>query len=166
MLSRFSVIGKIGVSLPAEKVLAVVWDLNNVALYEPKVDAVQIEPEAGKKGTYSVEGHFGGIPWGGVFSYDLNGRGFHSEMIQGPSGVRFNGGFVVAPERQDQSTITHYERYQFPPWLSPLVPIIRLYLVWAMRKELRNLAKVIYEKFRPGTRVTTAMPVPVVSRAA
>jgi len=84
--------------------------------------------------------------WRGKFSYEINNRGFHSEMLQGPSGVRVKGGFVVQAEGSHRCQITHYENYRLPHWMSPLTLLIRLYLFLAMKKELRDLADVIQEK--------------------
>jgi len=140
---RVSVIGKVGVGLPAENVLAALWEISNLGDYEPKVDFVRVMPETEMKGRYSAAGRFAGIRWSGRFFYKLNRRGFHSEMVEGPPGVGVYGGFVVKPEGPDRCAITHYERYQFPRWLLPLTVPLRVYLSWTIRKELRNLVKVI-----------------------
>jgi len=138
--------GKISVGAPAEQALAVLWDIQNLKLYEPKADSAQIEPETKTNGTYIVQGRFAGMRWRGKFSYEINDRGFHSEMLQGPSGVQVNGGFAVNSEGAQRCQITHYENYQLPHWMSLLALLIRIYLFWAMKKELRDLADVIQEK--------------------
>jgi len=142
--------GKISVGAPAEQALAVLWDIQNLKLYEPKADSAQVEPETKTNGTYIVQGRFAGMRWRGKFSYEINDRGFHSEMLQGPSGVRVNGGFVVQAEDSRRCQITHYENYRFSHWMSPLSLPIRFYLFWAMKKELRDLADVIQEKNKAG----------------
>jgi hypothetical protein len=145
-MTKMTVTDSIPLGLPAEQALAILWDVKNLRLYEPKVDAMRVEPETEGRGTYAVRGRFAGLPWRGIFSYVLNPRGFHSELLEGPSGVRMNGGFVVTSGRADQCLITHYERYQFTSWLALLAPLIRLYLTWAIKKELRGLAGVISKK--------------------
>jgi hypothetical protein len=149
MTNVVTVTDSIPLGLSAEQALAILWDVKNLSLYEPKVDAMQVEPEAEGRGTYAVRGRFAGLPWRGIFSYVLNPRGFHSELLKGPSGVRMNGGFVVTSGRADKCLITHYERYQFTSWLALLGPLIRLYLTWAIKKELRGLAVVISKKSCP-----------------
>jgi hypothetical protein len=152
MLNKVTVTDSITLDLPAERALAVLWDVNNLSLYEPKVDAIRVKPQTEGRGTYAVRGRFVGLPWRGVFSYALNPRGFRSELLKGPSGVRVNGGFVVSSRRPGQCLVTHYERYQFSSWVSVLVPLLRPYLTWAIRKELRGLAAIITEKSRPTLR--------------
>ncbi|MGH7494543.1 MAG: SRPBCC family protein [bacterium] len=146
MLHQISVTDSIALDLPAEDALAVLWDIQTLKLYDPKVDSAWVKPETEKKGTYSVTGRFAGKLWRGEFSYELNDHGFHSEMIQGPQGIKVNGGFVVKAEHRDRCRITHYEHYKFPYWMSPLALLARLYLYWAMKKELRDLAQIIYAK--------------------
>ncbi|MGH7598819.1 MAG: hypothetical protein ACREOI_20895 [bacterium] len=146
MLHYVSMTDSIALKLPAEEALAVLWDIQALELYEPKVDSARVKPETEKKGTYSVTGRFAGKLWRGEFSYELNDHGFHSEMIQGPQGIKVNGGFVVKAEHRDRCRITHYEHYEFPHWMSPLALLARLYLYWAMKKELREVAKLIHSK--------------------
>jgi len=146
MTNKVIVTDSIPLNLPAEQALAILWDVKNLSLYEPKVDAMQVKPETEEKGTYSIWGRFAGLPWRGIFSYALNPRGFHSELLEGPSSVKMNGGFVVTSGRADQCLITYYERYQFTSWLALLAPLIRLYLTWAIKKELDGLAVVISKK--------------------
>jgi len=143
MPHQVSVTDSIALDVSAEDALAVLWDIQSLSLYEPKVDSAWIKPETDKKGTYSVTGRFAGWLWRGKFSYELNDHGFHSEMIQGTRGIKVNGGFVVKAERRDRCRITHYEHYEFPRWMSPLA---RLYLHWAMKKELHDLAEIIHNQ--------------------
>lgn len=146
MTNKVTVVDSIPLGLSAEQALTILWDVKNLSLYEPKVDAMQVKPETEERGTYAIMGRFAGLPWRGIFSYVLNPRGFHSELLEGPSGVKMNGGFVVTPGHAGQCLITHYERYQFTSWLALLAPLIRLYLTWAIKKELRGLAAVISKK--------------------
>lgn len=148
MINKVTVTDSVQLEVPAEQALAVLWEVKNLSLYEPKVDAMQVEPETRERGTYAIKGRFAGFPWRGIFSYALNPRGFHSELLKGPPSVRMNGGFVVTSGRSGQCRITHYERYQFLSWLAPLAPLIRLYLTWAIKQELRGLARIIAEKSR------------------
>lgn len=149
MTNKVTVTDSIPLDLSAEQALAVLWEVETLGLYEPKVDAIQVEPETKERGTYAIAGRFAGFPWSGKFSYILNPRGFHSELLRGPSNVQMNGGFVVTSGGADRCLITHYERYQFSSWMALLAPLIRLYLTWAIKKELRGLAGIIAEKSCP-----------------
>jgi len=146
MLHQVSATHSIALDLPAEKALAVLWDIKSLELYEPKVDSAQVRPETERKGTYSATGHFARWHWRGEFSYELNDHGFHSKMIRGPRGFSVKGGFIVQSGNANSCCITHYEHYEFPYWMSPFALLARLYLYWAMKKELRDLAKIIYAK--------------------
>lgn len=149
MTNKVTVTDSIQLGVPTEQALAVLWEVKNLSLYEPKVGAMWVEPETEERGTYAIVGRFAGLPWRGKFSYILNPRGFHSELLSGPPNVRVNGGFIVKSGGADRCLISHYERYQFSSWLALLAPLIRLYLTWAIKKELRGLAEIISEKFCP-----------------
>lgn len=146
---RRTEVGKITVEVSAEKALAVLWDIKSIARYEPKVDSALVIPGTQTEGTYLARGRFAGIPWSGTFTYELNHHGFYSEMKRGAFGVKVQGGFVVIAESLDKCLITHYERYEFPSWLSPLSLFVRLYLRRAMEKELSNLAQLIHQTAQP-----------------
>jgi len=45
MMNHVSRRGKISIAVPAEQALAVLWDIQNLQFYEPKVDSAQVEPE-------------------------------------------------------------------------------------------------------------------------
>jgi hypothetical protein len=143
MSSVILITDNISLEVPVEQALAVIQDLNRLAQYEPKVEAVYIRPKANTDGTYTARGHFAGLLWRGRFSYQLRPQGFHSEMISGPPGVQVSGGFVVRSEEQYRCCVTHYERYQLSWWLWPFAFLLRLYLMQAMKDELRTLAQLI-----------------------
>ena len=150
---RRTEVGKIAVEVSAEKALAVLWDIKAIECYEPKVDSALVISGTQNKGTYFPRGHFAGVPWSGAFTYELNHYGFYSEMKRRAFGVQVQGGFVVTSESSDKCLITHYERYEFPAWLSPLSLFVRLYLQRAMKKELGNLAQLIHRTIQ--TRIVT-----------
>jgi len=141
--NRVSVVGEMGVDVPPHAVLAVLWNIGNIELYEPKVDAVRVEPENARKGVYSASGLFAGFPWKGRFCYELTRRGFHSQMIGGVLGITVTGCFVARSNDSDACVIVHVERYRFPRWASPFLPLVQAYLSRAMRRELRNLARLV-----------------------
>lgn len=126
-----------------ERALAVIKDLNWLAHYEPKVDSVHVKATTPAGGTYTARGRFAGLPWRGRFSYEIRPHGFHSEMTSGPSGVQVSGGFVVRSHEQYCCRVMHYECYQVSWWLWPLVFLLRLYLIRAMKNELHAVAKLI-----------------------
>lgn len=146
---RRTEVGKIAVAVSAEQALAVLWAIKFIECYEPKVDAVFVLPATQNKGTYFARGHFAGIPWSGTFTYELNQHGFYSEMKRGVFGVKVQGGFVVTAASLGQCLITHYERYEFPAWLSPFSLFVRFYLHRAMKQELSNLAQLIQRTVQP-----------------
>lgn len=151
-----SVVDSISVDIPAKNALDILRNLKNIELYEPKADSIRVEPETEKRGTYSIQGHFAGMRWRGRFTCEFDRQGFHSEMIRGPLGVKLRAGFVVTSESSGRCIIPHYECYHFPRWVLPLTLLVRLYLYWAMKKELRNLVKIIYGRFQPAGRKLAA----------
>jgi len=121
--------------------LAFIQNLNHISQYEPKLKTARPEASNDKQGYYYAEGKFIGISWSGKFSYQLTTKGFHSEMIEGPLKHHMSGGFVITEEDIHHATITHYEKYALPMATRWLNCIIKPYLFFAMKKELRNIAK-------------------------
>lgn len=148
MSRKISVNGKTTLEMPVKKALAIIRKLQFLELYEPKVDSAQVKAATEMTGFYRATGHFAGLPWGGKFFYELEEDGFRSQMLGGSLGIKVMGGFRVKPESDASCVITHYERYEFPSWLSPFIFLIRSYLRRAMKEELRNLVKLIYQAFR------------------
>jgi len=133
---KITAIDRIILPTSASKVLAYLWNIENMASYEPKVDKVRVTPESKTAGVYFVSGKFAGLPWKGAFSYSIHATGFSSKMMEGPPGVSVEGGFQVREAAANRCQVTHRESYQFPWWMTPLVPMIQLYLKFALRKEL------------------------------
>ena len=87
-----------------------------------------------------VRGHFAGLPWRREFAYFLNDDGFYSrDADRSGTDVTVQGGFIVQSTGDDECTLIHYEVYNLSPWFVPLKPLIRAYLKWSMRKELRDI---------------------------
>lgn len=134
------------ITIPCHKVAAlqIIWDIKTIEITEVKADAVQVKPLTAKKGTYTVRGHFAGLPWQNEFTYELNDKGFHSQEVDPPaSGPRISGGFIVEEVSQDKCQVIHYEHYKLLTWMMPLKPFIQLYLKWSMWKELRDMRELI-----------------------
>ena len=147
MIRDISAISTIEIPCSKEDALAIIWDIKNIEKSEVKADAVQVQQETDRHGTYTVQGHFAGIPWHGKFTYDLNDKGFHSVENNAPaSGPRIQGGFIVESGQKEACKIIHYEHYKLPRWLVPLKPFIEMYLNWSMKKELLAMKDMILEK--------------------
>ncbi len=125
-------------------VLPFIWDIQNIERCEVKADRVLVRPAGTGRGSYDVRGRFAGFPWKGRFEYELDDRGFHSRTADVPrSEAKVEGGFVVTPLGEDGSTVIHYEQYVLVWWLAPFAPLVRTYLRWSMRRELRDLRALI-----------------------
>jgi hypothetical protein len=129
---------------PPETVLPAIWDIRNIERCEVKADRVDVHPDGARSGSYDVRGRFAGVPWRGRFQYDLDERGFHSRTADVPAAdATVEGGFVVCPLGDSGSTVLHYEQYVLAWWLRPIALLVRGYLHWSMRRELRALRSVI-----------------------
>jgi hypothetical protein len=53
------------------------------------------------------------------------------------------GGFVVTPLGTEHCTVIHYEQYVLSPWLVPIAPLVQRYLRHSMRRELRDLRRMV-----------------------
>jgi hypothetical protein len=140
---------------PPQAALVAIWEIKNIERTEVKADAVDVNPDDPRHGTYDVRGHFAGLPWRGQFAYELNEGGFHSRNAGvPPSEATIEGGFVVTPNA-DGCTVIHYEQYVIPTWLAPAKPAIRVYLRWSMRRELRDLERLLSGRLQPRSRTAT-----------
>jgi hypothetical protein len=139
-----SVTRSLQIACPVNTLLEVIWDIRNLARYEPKVISARVQPQTEKTGTYSAWGFFGIIPWKGRFSYVLTENGFSSEMLNAPfMSLKVKGGFFVAAagDAHNHSHITHCEVYQIPRWMKCFSPLLRKYIHWSMGRELNNIAQ-------------------------
>jgi hypothetical protein len=136
-------------SHPRDETLTAIWQIKNIERTEVKADAVDVSPISPSSGTYKVTGRFAGVPWNGEFAYELNDGGFHSRNANvPPSEATIEGGFVVTPTA-DGCTVIHYEQYVLARPLRPLKFLIRAYLRWTMRRELRDLERLVGQKPAP-----------------
>jgi hypothetical protein len=143
MGSRMTTVSTREIAFPREATLKAIWEIKNIELTEVKADAVDVDPETSTKGTYRVRGRFAGVPWHGEFEYELNEGGFHSRTAGvPPEEATVEGGFVVTPIAGG-CTVIHYEQYVLAPWLRPIKPVVRMYLRWTMRRELRDLEALV-----------------------
>jgi hypothetical protein len=124
--------------------LPAIWDIQGIERTEVKADQVEVHPTDARTGSYDVRGRFAGVPWTGRFEYELDDRGFHSRTADVPrADATVEGGFVLTPLGEEQCTVLHYEQYVLAPWLAPFAPLVRGYLRWSMRRELRVLREAI-----------------------
>lgn len=122
------------VSAPKDSVELYLRDLKNLAVYEQKVDRVEVTQEE-TGGLVEVQGKFLGIPWRGSFRMDYTrDGGYRSEMVRGPI-RRVVGGFHLRPVTGG-TIVTHDEQYLFPALLRPLTFLLRGWLAHSLELEL------------------------------
>jgi len=144
MRRRITALAALELPCPPESALPAIWDIRSIERTEIKADQVRVHPTGERTGSYDVRGRFAGVPWTGRFEYELDDRGFHSRTADVPRAeASVEGGFVLTPLGEDHSTVIHYEQYVLAPWLTPLAPLVRRYLHWSMRRELRVLRGLI-----------------------
>lgn len=155
MFRQLSEVSTIAIRAPKSEIVSVVNDIRSIARFEVKADHVNVHPIDGRNGTYKVRGHFAGVPWRREFAYFLNDDGFYSRDAH-PSGpdVTVQGGFIVQDTGEGACTLIHYEMYHLSPWFVPLKPLIRAYLKWSMRKELRDIRTAVMERLGAAQRTS------------
>ena len=133
--------------VPVTRARAAVWEIQNIERTEVKADAVWVTKESPTVGSYTVRGHFAGIPWRGEFFYELHDRGLHSKNAPKPGkGSTISGGFVVEDVSDDECLVLHYEQYRLPSYYRPVRQGIIAYLRYSMRRELRDLERILVEE--------------------
>lgn len=144
MSRRITAVEALEVPCPPAVVLPALWDIRNVERCEVKADSVRVHPRTDWEGTYDVHGRFAGVPWKGRFQYELHPAGFHSRDADvPPEQATVEGGFVVTPLGADHCTVIHYEQYVLARWLAPLALLVKAYLRLTMRRELRDLRRLV-----------------------
>ena len=132
------------VPAPKAAALAVLWNVENLAQFEPKVDTIDVSCATRARGMFRGRGRVAGLPWSGEFRYQLTERGFHSEETGvHRSGLKVSGGFRVYARAASTSAVIHYEHYRLPLWAAPLKPVVRWYVRRSMSQELANLSRLI-----------------------
>jgi hypothetical protein len=143
MARRITVVSAREMPHPRDVVASAVREIQRIEITERKADRVDVHPSTPTEGTYTVRGRFAGVPWHGQFAYELNDAGFHSRTAGvAREAAKVEGGFVVTP-LADGCTVIHYEQYVLAPWLRPFSLVVRAYLRWSMRGELRDLEALI-----------------------
>ena len=156
MRRRITVVSAREMPHPQEVVTAAIREIQSIERTERKADRVDVHPRTPTDGTYSVRGRFAGVPWHGEFAYELNDRGFHSRTAGvPPEDAKVEGGFVVTP-LAGGCTVIHYEQYVLARWLVPVALLVRGYLRWTMRRELRDL-EVLVADAAPPSSLSTAV---------
>jgi hypothetical protein len=160
MPRRLTVVSARAMPHSREAVREAIWDIKSIELTERKADHVEVHPDTPRRGLYRVHGHFAGVPWRNAFIYELNDGGFHSRNADvAPEDATIEGGFIVTP-LADGCTVIHYEQYVLAPWLRPVALLVRGYLRWSMRGELRDLERLV----AAGGRVESATPTAVLAQ--
>lgn len=142
-MNKLSVTGKANLNIPALTVITFLHNLHHISQYEPKLKSTSLMPDTPQQGFYETKRTFLELPWSGKFSYELNDRGFHSEMVNGLLANKMCGGFIVNSEQENTCSITHYENCQFPKWTRIINPILKQYLRQSMVKELKAISRLI-----------------------
>jgi len=125
------------ISAPRDSVSRYLSDLREIARYEPKVDAIEIEaapdgPQA------SAEGRFLGWPWRGKFLFEMTqDGGYRGVMVQGP--LRRMECQVSLRPIVGGTIVEHREAYELPLFARPLQPLIRRWLRSTLESELDSI---------------------------
>ncbi len=112
---------KVVIARPVNEVLPLLWDVQNLSKYGPRVELIRVSADSPYTGTYMVRGNLAGTPWTGTFYYKLTENGFDSHMISGPEGMRANIRVKVRSASRNRSVLTHVERYEIPVPEYPLL---------------------------------------------
>ena len=147
MPNQVTVVSRRFIPVPPAQARAAVWEIQNIERTEVKADAVCVTKESPTVGSYTVRGHFAGLPWRGEFFYELHDKGFHSKNAPKPGkGSTISGGFVVEEVSDDECLVVHYESYRLPWCYRALRAGIVAYLRYSMRRELRDLERILVDQ--------------------
>ncbi len=147
MPNQVAVVSRRFIPVPSAHARAAVQEIQNIERTEVKADSVWVTKESPTIGSYRVQGHFAGVPWKGEFFYELHEKGFHSKNAPKPGkGSTISGGFVVEEISDDECLVVHYEQYRLPWYYRPLRGGIVAYLRYSMRRELRDLERILVEE--------------------
>lgn len=117
---------RILVSAPQGSVQQYLSDLQEIAKYEPKVDAIDVaSTDAGQKA--SMSGRFLGLPWSGTFRFEMTrDGGYRGVMVSGPL-RRMESRLVLRPVIGG-TLVEHAQAYEIPFLLRPFKPFVSRWL--------------------------------------
>jgi len=128
---------RILISAPYESVRTYLRDLEEIAHYEPKIDAISISEAGDGTSAKSAEasGRFFGMPWHGTFSFEFApDGGYHGVMLSGPL-KRMECRMMLRPVNGG-TMLEHDEEYELPLFLRPVSPLVRRWLDKTLETEL------------------------------
>ncbi|OGR95979.1 MAG: hypothetical protein A2V88_17180 [Elusimicrobia bacterium RBG_16_66_12] len=117
---------RILVSAPQGSVQRYLSDLQEIAKYEPKVDAIDVaSTDAGQQA--SVSGRFLGLAWSGTFRFEMTrDGGYRGVMVDGPL-RRMESRLLLRPVIGG-TLVEHQQAYEIPLLLRPLKPFVSRWL--------------------------------------
>lgn len=122
------------ISAPRDSVQEYLRDLSQIADYEEKVDAVDLQPRD-NGGVVDATGRFLGLPWKGTFDveYTRDG-GYRGVMVSGPL-KRMECRMTLRPVTGG-TMLEHGEVYELPLFLRPVSSLVRRWLDSTLETEL------------------------------
>jgi hypothetical protein len=125
---------RILISAPSGSVRRYLSDLREIAHYEPKVDAIQVET-AGEGPQAAASGRFLGLPWRGTFRFEMtNDGGYRGVMVKGP--LRKMECRITLRPVIGGTVVEHDEVYDLPFLMRPLQSVIRRWLDHTLESQL------------------------------
>ncbi|HAZ07918.1 MAG TPA: hypothetical protein DCZ01_05190 [Elusimicrobia bacterium] len=125
---------RILVSAPRDSVQLYLSDLQEIAKYEPKVDAIEVSG-AEQGSSASVTGRFLGLPWRGTFRFEMTkDGGYRGVMVSGPL-RRMECRMILRPVIGG-TLVEHEEAYELPLLMRPLKSLMRRWLDATLDNEL------------------------------
>jgi hypothetical protein len=122
------------ISAPRDSVMEYLRDLSQIAEYEEKVDAVDLQPRE-DGATVDAQGRFLGLPWRGTFEvqYTRDG-GYRGFMVSGP--LRKMECRMTLRPVTGGTMLEHGEDYDLPLYLKPVSGFVRRWVDQTLEAEL------------------------------
>lgn len=125
------------ISAPRDSVMEFLRDLTQIAHYEEKVDAVQLQPHA-EGAVVDANGRFLGLPWRGRFEVRFtNDGGYRGVMVSGP--LRRMECVMTLRPVTGGTVLEHGEEYELPLLMRPVSGLVRRWVDATLENELSSI---------------------------
>lgn len=138
---------KIHLPFPKKEIVDLLWKLENISKYQPKVNSIIIKWNNKRLATCSSTYRVAGINWVENFSIIISENGFRKKLISGILANQVHGGYMVRDITHNSSDLILYRQYNIPFIFSFLTKPLKKFLLRSLGVEMRKIEFILSEEF-------------------
>ena len=139
-----TVVEALEVPCPPAEMLPAIWDIQNVQHVERKADTVAVHPDGNGAAPTTSRATSPACRGRGALTTSSTRPAFTAVTPTSPATrPPSRAASSSRPSAPSTCTVIHYEQYVLSPWLAPIAPLVQRYLRRSMRRELRDLRRMV-----------------------